>query len=93
MQDIALTESLDLKIALGDFVAGESTPQHQKLLLLACPGNIMQYPEVGVGIQNFLNDDRDDMMTEIRSQFEKDGMKVASLQTNGSQMEIDAPYS
>jgi len=92
MLDIALTGSLDLMIANGDFVAAESTPQHQKLLLLAQPGDIMQYPDTGVGIQTFLNDERDDMVTEIRSQFEKDGMKVTSLHINGSQIEIEARY-
>jgi hypothetical protein len=92
MIDIALTGDLDLMIANGDFTAAESTPQHQKLLLLATTGDFMQYPTSGVGIQTFLNDERDDMMTEIRSQFEKDGMKVSSLHVNGSKIEIDARY-
>lgn len=92
MHDILLTGDMDLSIQNGDFTVGESTRQHQQLLLIAEPGNIMQHPETGVGTASFLNDERDGMATEIRSQFEKDGMKVSSLHVNGEKIEIEANY-
>lgn len=92
MHDLLLTGELDLDVSNGDFSQGETTAQHQKLLLLAHPGDFMQHPDSGVGIESYLNDERDNMMTDIRSQFEIDGMKVNSLAMNGSEIQIDAAY-
>lgn len=92
MDDLLLNNDLELIITEGDFTVGESTPQHQKLLLLAQKGNFMQHPDRGVGIESYLNDERSDMMTEIRSEFEKDDMKVDKLQMNGTKIEIEAYY-
>lgn len=92
MQDILLTNELNLSFLNGDFIAAESTSQHQKLLLLAQKGNYLQNPDIGVGVESYLNDERDGLAVEIRSQFEMDGMKVAKLQLNGTIIEIEAPY-
>ena len=92
MTDLLLTDEMDLKVTSGDFTPGPATAQHQKLLLIAHPGNFMQYPEIGVGIESHLNDEKDDLRVEIRSQFEKDGMKVKSMQVNGAKIEIEAEY-
>jgi len=93
MIDLLLTDNLDLNIANGDFANGQSTMQHQHILLLAHPGDIKQFPTVGVGVESFLNDEKDDMRTEIRSQFERDGMKVSSMKISGSKIEIEARYT
>lgn len=92
MKDVILTGTDDLSMVDGDFAAAASSAQHQKLLLLTTPGDFMQFPDRGVGLSNFLNDERDDMVTEIRSQFEKDGMKVSSLQIINSKIEVEATY-
>ncbi|MDX9906863.1 MAG: hypothetical protein RBS55_09780 [Bacteroidales bacterium] len=92
MMDIILTGEIDLKIDNGDFAAAGPVAQHQHLLLLATPGDFMQSPDKGVGIRNYLSDERDDMVTEIRSQFEKDGMRVDSLRIHESKIEIEARY-
>ena len=92
MNDLQLNGELDLVISVGDFVSAESTSQHQKLLLLAQKGNYLQNPDRGVGVETYLNDERTDLATEIRSEFEKDGMKVSTLQVNATSIEIEAPY-
>ncbi len=92
-QDILLDETGDLAIKDGDFVIGESTIQHQQLLLASQKGEWKENPLVGVGIENYLNDDTtNDMMNEISSQFEKDGMKIKSINSANSELLIDASY-
>lgn len=93
MTDIMLTGTLDLQVISGDFLTGKSTSQHQRLLLLAHPGDFMQHPSAGVGIEGYLNDEQNDLRTEIRSQFELDGMKVKSMKISGTKIEIEASYS
>ncbi len=79
--DILLDDNGDLLIKDGHFVIGESTGQHKKILLLAEKGDIRQYPFVGVGIQNSLEDDElADLGTQIQKQFELDGMKVRKIE-------------
>lgn len=80
MFDIMLNQESDLEIANGDFVTAKSTHQHQRILLMAQKGDIRQFPSVGVGIETFLNAERPgDILVDIRSQFERDGMKVEQL--------------
>ncbi len=80
-------------IANGDFVTGESTLQHQYLLLWSEKGDWRQFPDVGVGINGFLKDeDEADMLAEIKAQFEKDGMQFNSVEITESGLLIDAPY-
>lgn len=71
----------DLLIANGDFVAGESTLQHQSLLLRLKKGELRQFPKTGVGVDDFLLDDTPgDVYLEIRKQFEADGMTIRKLE-------------
>lgn len=93
MTDILLDNAGDLMIVGGDLVIGESTVQHQQLLLVSHKGEWKQYPKVGVGIDDFLNDDTTNaMMNEITHQFELDGMKVKSTNTINDKLYIEANY-
>lgn len=92
--DILLTEENDLRIENGDFVVGESTRQHQNLILLADKGEFKQFPTVGVGILRYLEDnDTDNLAREIRTEFNKDGMNVKEIRFNGSKIDITANYN
>jgi hypothetical protein len=92
-QDILLDETGDLACVNGDFLTGESTVQHQHLLLISQKGEWKESPKTGVGIENFLNEDsNNDMMNEISDQFEKDGMKVNSVNMVNGELLIDALY-
>jgi hypothetical protein len=76
-----LDETGDLAIKNGDLVIGESTLQHQRLLLLATKGGFKQNPTVGVDISSYMLDDSsvDELHGDIQQQFETDGMKVSSI--------------
>lgn len=65
--DILLDETGDLAIKNGDLVIGESTLQHQRILLLATKGGFKQHPTTGVDIQSYLLDDSDVDYTAIFS--------------------------
>lgn len=75
-----LHDSDDLKIANGDFVTGESTQQHQSLLVRLKKGELRQFPKTGVGIDSFLQDENPgDVHMEIQKQIEADGMVVRDI--------------
>lgn len=70
----------DLLVENGDFVVGESTLQHQNLLLKMSKGDLRQFPKTGVGVDDFLSDDNPgDIYTEIQRQFEADGMVIRKI--------------
>jgi hypothetical protein len=93
-QDYTLTEGLDLMIEDGDFVVGESTQQHQKILLIAEKGELRQFPKTGVGAKSMLNDDEfGTIYQEIQTQFEADGMVIRKLLVNqDGTVEVTAEY-
>lgn len=95
MDDIQLNEAFDFEISNGDLDVGESTLQNQRLLLVAQKGEFKQHPKTGVGIESYLNaENPQDMLLEIRSQFELDGMKVESLkQTSTGEINVIAHYN
>lgn len=90
--DLKLTD-LDLTIAGGDFVTGESTYDHQQVLLLADKGQLKQNPAMGVGIRHYLEDyTAERLAAAIRTQFTKDGMSVEKIEFNEAKAIIDAYY-
>lgn len=93
--DILLDENYDLQIKDGDFVIGESTQQHQALLLMTNKGSWRPVPWIGVGLSNYLLDDDSllDLQSEIQKQFELDGMRVQQVKiTDVENVEIIAEY-
>lgn len=95
VQDYLLDTDFDLRIEAGDFVVGESTTQHQDLLMLLEKGELRQYPKTGVGVRTYLNDDSlGDIYQEIQRQFENDGMTVSKLVINSDgKIELVANYN
>ncbi len=80
--DILLDGDFDLAFVDGDFAIGESTRQHQNLILISEPGEWREFPTCGVGMQSrLLGDNPGEVLGIIKRQFEADGMKV--LQVNG----------
>lgn len=93
MTDFLLNDS-DLLIINNDFVLGESTLQHQQLLLQSNKGDWKENPLAGVSVLSWLKDDNEaGLLSEIKQEFEKDGMKVNKLQLLNGKIEIDAYYS
>lgn len=76
----------------GDFVVGESTQQHQHLLLITQPGEIRQSPLTGVGLADFLESEDPGILKQtIQKQFELDGMSIRRL-VIGDIIEVEASY-
>lgn len=93
-KDYLLDSEFDLRIENGDFVVGESTAQHQQILLLENKGENRQFPRTNVGIVNYINDDNlGDMYQETIKQFKGDGMDVQRLEIYpDGRMNVDAKY-
>lgn len=92
--DILLGDDLDLIFRNGDLVVGESTEQHQKLLLVNDKGHMKHAPFAGVGIMNYTNDDvLGELYGEIQRQFEIDGMVIHKLEIRGvDDVDLEASY-
>lgn len=73
-----------------DFVIGVSDLQQQEDILLAQKGALKDMPGAGVGIENALNDSEiEALLTDVRIEFEKDGMTVNSLSYNEQTGDLD----
>lgn len=82
MKDLLLEEANDFKIANGDIAVGESTIQNQQLIIMSNAGEWKRTPTVGVGIEQYLDDDTvDELFSAIRQQLTADGQKVKTLKT------------
>lgn len=93
MKDLLLDENFDLVFENGDLVIGESSEQHQNLLLLTKKGDWKENPTIGVGINGVLKDDAEsDITSIIRVEFQKDGMKVNGIFLTENEIRIDANY-
>lgn len=92
--DILLGDDFDLDVAGGDFVSGESTRQHQQILLLNEKGELREFPTVGVGLASWLNDDNqvNDLNSRIKTEYENDGMKVLSVSGRDAKLQVEAEY-
>ncbi len=79
--DLLLDSDLDLDVQGGDFTIGESTEQHQLLLLRSEQGEWRENPAVGVGINSMILNDAPagDIVAAIQDQMEQDGQHVTSL--------------
>lgn len=92
--DFLIDEDNDLLIADGRIVTGESTPQHEKLLLVTEPGQMKLFATTGVGLNGYLLDDLtdEDMKSNIRSQYEGDGLAVGKLSLSNGNLSTKVEY-
>lgn len=91
--DILLNSQFDLDYANGEIVRGESTQQHQQLLLLCAKGEFKENPTACVGAYGFLKDnDVQGLLSEVKKEFERDGMTLTSIAYDGTNLQVDATY-
>lgn len=100
VNDILLDrDTLEMAYADGDMVVGESTAQHQTLIMLAARGDFKESPTLGVGLMNYLYDETPGaLLADIRSSLRQDGMTVGAVELDGDAtgddfgIKIDAYY-
>lgn len=93
MKDLLKDNTGDMLMANDDLVIGTSDLQHQEDLILDEKGSIKQYPEAGVGAQEFLEGEDDGgLLREISLQFTADGMDVKKLGVVDNKIAFIAPY-
>lgn len=94
MNDFLLDSTGDLQILNGDIVIGFSDDQNKEILLVTDKGSFKENPEVGVGLQSFLEaeDSSSDLQAEIRKQFTADGMTIDQLAIANGNYNLNAHY-
>jgi len=92
MIDILIDE--DLEFEDGDFAIGISDKQHIKHILKAFKGEFKEFPELGVGIEQMINDDNYmDILIEAKKNLQYDGVKVKNIKfTNEGKLNVDGEY-
>lgn len=90
MTDLLLHSNGLLVIENNDLVIGYSDLQHQEHILVAQKGSLKEFPDRGVGIENYLKgDDLSEMLNMIKVEFEKDGMTVNKIDYNEQTGDLD----
>lgn len=92
MIDILIDE--DLEFEDGDFAIGISDKQHIKHILKAFKGEFKEFPELGVGIEQMINDDNYmDVLIEAKKNLQYDGVEVKNIKfTNEGKLNVDGEY-
>lgn len=91
--DIILDNDYIPVIKDGDFVVDDSLQQQQKLLLVLNKGELKEFPLIGCGVINSINDENpENIIKEIKRQFKADGLTINSI-TVDNEIKIDAQRS
>lgn len=95
MRDILETPDGELAIIGGDIAwTLEPDGQHIRDLLLARKGDYKAAPTVGVGIEDYLHDERvTELSREVRVELARDGARINKLTINQGKINVDANYS
>ena len=78
---------------LRGFDIGNATQQNIGIIVKSQPGEIKEFPLLGVGIDNsLLEQDALFFKHKIRQQLEIDGLRVSRLEIKGQTIELEANY-
>jgi hypothetical protein len=94
MTDILLNKQFDLDYTPnGEIVRGESSLQHQQLLIISNKGDFKESPTACVGAYGYLKDSNiSGFLGEVKKEMERDGMQVNSLAMVGGKINVNATY-
>jgi hypothetical protein len=74
-------------------VIGDTTYQNQALILECHPGEIKEYPTLGVGLNDVVNDHDFEMWKRsITENLEADGMQISKLDIDNTGLTLEAKY-
>lgn len=92
--DLAIKVSRDTSGKIvGGITLGETTPQNQAVLLASHKGEFKEFPLLGVGLGDIVNDhDYGSWKRVIMEQFEADGQRVDELTIDAAGLTIEASY-
>lgn len=92
--DLLLDDNFDLLLQSGDLVIGESTEQHQLLLLLTAKGEWREFPTRGAHLRARLLDDQPigSVNGIVKREFTADGMRVDRIRVTDGTIQVDAEY-
>lgn len=91
MIGIELNQENDIVVRNGSLALSETSEQNAQLIVCANKGEFKEFPQLGVGIINFLKTTNSEktMLREIKVQLALDGIKDAKISFNNSQIKID----
>lgn len=90
---ISLNSDYDLEVSGGTLALMETTAQNQALILSMHQGELKEYPLVGVGLSDIVNDhDLDEWKRKITEQLEEDGQRIDTLEITSDGLTIEAEY-
>lgn len=97
MIDILLDSEGDIDLTGGDMAHADTyraTEQHKRDILLCSPGDLKEYPIVGVGLVDYLNiDDNGLLLRNISQQMQRDGIRVNRVAFEpGGELTMDGKY-
>lgn len=103
MRGLQIDDTGDLRIRvirddgnkiLSGVCIGDITRQNQLMLLASNKGDLKHAPLLGIGLVDYVNDERaDNLLRETRSQLKRIGMNINKLGISPSgNLEIDADY-
>ena len=85
--------AFDLDLRTGKIALAEVTPQNQAMLLTARPGEYKEWPALGVGLLDILQDhDVSYWRRRIVEQIESDGQRIKKINITASGIELEAEY-
>jgi hypothetical protein len=94
MTDILLRDDFTVRIENGDFVLDRSDAQNQQLIVKANKGNYLEFPTLGVGIDNYLNSALEQhivkLKKDIQVNFALDNYALVTLSVNGDTINFTA---
>ena len=93
MNDILLDRNGDLNFKNGDLDIGYSDNQHQEHILIANKGEYREFPELGVGIHQMLDDDNYmSVLIEAKKNLDKVGANLIGVSLTKVKFKRDDNY-
>jgi len=92
--DILINQDGTAQIEGGDFAVGLSDMQHASLLINSEKGEFRHQPLLGVGVANYINDERPATLLRqaIRTNLEADSATVGELTVVGGNVNLEVNY-
>jgi hypothetical protein len=92
--DLAINVKTDKDgLIISGLVIDDTLYQNQFMILKAHKGEFKEYPLLGVGMEDMINDD--DVLfwkKRIREEFSKDGLNIEKLEIKGGLLFLEADY-